>query len=79
MAKISPVQRFSPVSSFKITALPVSLNGVFLQPWAMHKVGQLGQKWGVQDSNLRRHEPTDLQSVPFDRFGNPPIRDPKAT
>jgi hypothetical protein len=22
-----------------------------------------------QDSNLRRHKPTDLQSVPFDRFG----------
>ena len=29
-------------------------------------------QWGEQDSNLRRHEPTDLQSVPFDRFGIPP-------
>ena len=28
--------------------------------------------WGVQDSNLRRHKPSDLQSDPFDRFGNPP-------
>ena len=29
-------------------------------------------KWGVQDSNLRRREPTDLQSVPVDRLGNSP-------
>ena len=29
-------------------------------------------QWGEEDSNLRRHEPTDLQSVPFDRFGIPP-------
>jgi hypothetical protein len=29
-------------------------------------------QWGEQDSNLRRREPTDLQSVPFDRFGIPP-------
>ena len=28
--------------------------------------------WGVQDSNLRRHKPSDLQSDPFDRFGNSP-------
>jgi hypothetical protein len=26
----------------------------------------------VQDSNLRRHKPSDLQSDPFDRFGNSP-------
>ena len=28
--------------------------------------------WGVQDSNLRRLKPSDLQSDPFDRSGNPP-------
>ena len=30
--------------------------------------------WGVKDSNLRRPKPTDLQSVPFVRLGNSPIR-----
>ena len=30
------------------------------------------QQWGEQDSNLRRNNPTDLQSVPFGRFGIPP-------
>src|SRR5690242_16000435 len=30
-------------------------------------------QWGVQDSNLRRHKPSDLQSDPFDRFGNSPV------
>jgi hypothetical protein len=29
--------------------------------------------WAVQDSNLRRLPPTDLQSVPFDRLGNCPL------
>ena len=29
-------------------------------------------KWGVQDSNLRRKNPSDLQSDPFDRSGNSP-------
>ena len=29
-----------------------------------------GVEWWVEkDSNLRRHMPTDLQSVPVDRFG----------
>ena len=31
------------------------------------------QDWGVQDSNLRRHKPSDLQSDPFDRSGNSPF------
>ena len=31
-----------------------------------------GQDWGVQDSNLRRQKPSDLQSDPFDRSGNSP-------
>ena len=31
------------------------------------------QNWGVQDSNLRRHKPSDLQSDPFDRSGNSPM------
>ena len=30
------------------------------------------QEWGVQDSNLRRKNPSDLQSDPFDRSGNSP-------
>ena len=29
-------------------------------------------QWGGEDSNLRRHQPTDLQSVPFDRSGTSP-------
>lgn len=28
--------------------------------------------WGEEDSNLRRHEPTDLQSAPFDHSGISP-------
>ncbi len=31
--------------------------------------------WARQDSNLRRHKPTDLQSVPFGRSGTRPFRD----
>ena len=31
-----------------------------------------GHDWGVQDSNLRRLKPSDLQSDPFDRSGNSP-------
>ena len=44
-------------SAWKAAALPLSytrgLNG-----W-----------WAEKDSNLRRREPADLQSAPFDRFG----------
>ena len=29
--------------------------------------------WRGEDSNLRRREPTDLQSAPFDRFGTSPL------
>src|SRR5438093_6933429 len=29
--------------------------------------------WRVQDSNLRRLAPSDLQSDPFGRLGNPPV------
>lgn len=29
--------------------------------------------WGVKDSNLRRHSPTDLQSVPIGRSGISPM------
>ena len=28
--------------------------------------------WAGLDSNPRRRKPTDLQSVPFDRFGTDP-------
>ena len=31
--------------------------------------GTLRGEWAEQDSNLRRHVPTDLQSVPFGRLG----------
>ena len=31
--------------------------------------------WAVEDSNLRRRKPTDLQSVPFGHFGNCPGND----
>ena len=30
--------------------------------------------WWGEDSNLRRHSPTDLQSVPFSHSGTPPQR-----
>ena len=43
-------------------------------PWRFPLQTQKPIEWGEQDSNLRRHEPTDLQSVPFDRFGIPPMR-----
>lgn len=33
---------------------------------------RLSRSWRVQGSNLRRHTPTDLQSAPFGRSGNPP-------
>jgi hypothetical protein len=39
---------------------------------APHRVAVLGRQWQVQDSNLRRHKPTDLQSVPIGRSGNLP-------
>lgn len=39
--------------------------------WPLEK-GPIFAKWGVQDSNLRRPKPSDLQSDPFDRSGNPP-------
>ena len=35
-----------------------------------------GRRWAVEDSNLRRRKPTDLQSVPFGRFGNCPSGSP---
>ena len=38
--------------------------------------------WRVKDSNLGRHQPTDLQSAPIGRSGNPPggrVRRPCAT
>jgi hypothetical protein len=38
--------------------------------------GHTGQ-WGVQDSNLRRNNPSDLQSDPFDRSGNSPRAVPR--
>ena len=31
-----------------------------------------GSPWWGKDSNLRRHQPADLQSAPFDRFGTSP-------
>lgn len=40
------------------------LNVLMLSNW-----GELGRWWAEKDSNLRRREPADLQSAPFDRFG----------
>jgi integrase len=34
-----------------------------------HRVALSDSKWAEKDSNLRRHTPTDLQSVPFGRLG----------
>ena len=34
--------------------------------------GQIKGWWWGKDSNLRRHKPIDLQSIPFDHFGTPP-------
>src|SRR5262245_45873884 len=46
-------------------------------PWANRPVSlspspPLSSSWWGKDSNLRRPEPTDLQSVPVGRFGTPP-------
>jgi hypothetical protein len=34
--------------------------------------GAISAAWRVKDSNLGRHQPTDLQSAPIGRSGNPP-------
>ncbi len=49
-------------SAWKADTLPIEL-----RPLA------LGSQWGEQDSNLRRHKPTDLQSAPVGHFGIPPM------
>ncbi len=36
--------------------------------------GSLNLMWAGLDSNQRRREPTDLQSVPFNRFGTDPFK-----
>jgi hypothetical protein len=38
--------------------------------------GVVRYQWQVQDSNLRRHTPTDLQSAPIGRSGNLPGMSP---
>ena len=41
--------------------------------WPLPTFPQVGAPlWQVKDSNLRRHKPTDLQSVPIGRSGNLP-------
>jgi hypothetical protein len=35
---------------------------------------QAGNLWGEQDSNLRRHQPADLQSAPVGHFGISPYK-----
>ena len=49
-------------TAWKAVALPTELRPLI----------SIKNKWGEQDSNLRRHKSTDLQSAPFDRFGIPP-------
>ncbi len=36
----------------------------------------LANRWARKDSNLRRHTPTDLQSVPFGHLGTRPVGKP---
>lgn len=50
-------------TAWKAVALPIEL---FPRLW-----------WREQDLNLRRHKPTDLQSVPFGRSGISPYRSKK--
>ena len=49
-------------TAWKAVALPTELRPLI----------NCKNKWGEQDSNLRRHKSTDLQSAPVDRFGIPP-------
>ena len=37
-----------------------------------HRSRTVFAAWRVKDSNLGRHQPTDLQSAPIGRSGNPP-------
>jgi hypothetical protein len=50
---------------FYCYALPVAGN--------FEKQGFSKLWWRGEDSNLRRPQPTDLQSVPFDRSGTSPV------
>ena len=49
-------------TAWKAVALPTELRPLI----------SIKNKWGEQDSNLRRHKSTDLQSAPVGRFGIPP-------
>ena len=49
-------------SAWKADALPTELLPLLL----------LYMWWGEKDSNLRRHEPADLQSAPVGHFGISP-------
>ena len=42
-----------------------------MSTWRSNQLSYAPWWWG-KDSNLRRPEPTDLQSAPFGRFGTPP-------
>ena len=55
------------------TASPCPSQAIIIKPLPKKKpITRIGFFWcRVQDSNLRRHKPTDLQSVVFDRFTNP--------
>ena len=43
------------------------------KPQLVRESGDNQGNWARQDSNLRRHKPTDLQSVPFGRSGTRPF------
>ena len=67
--------------AWKAIALPLSYTRVERPPdradlsrstLAWHLGAWHTGQWGVQDSNLRRNNPSDLQSDPFDRSGNSP-------
>ena len=57
------------------TASPCPPQVIIIKPLPKKKPRQAGTfLWcRVQDSNLRRHKPSDLQSDVFDRFTNPAI------
>src|SRR5688572_11787350 len=63
--------------AWKATVLPLNYSRFgaafpLLQPLRFRRFDW----WRKVDSNHRRHEPTDLQSVPFGRLGIPPANEP---
>ena len=49
------------------------IKALFYSPVQIYAAMCIRWVWARQDSNLRRHKPTDLQSVPFGRSGTRPF------